>query len=234
MEKHTEFNSISPELLAAFLDGNASAAESFEVLQAIGEDDELREIIRIAQEVDNELGLSSFEMEILPLNAMAASCGEENCCSLECEKYILSKRGISFDEREMLHKSLKNKWLNDEGTALHNIGRHLEENNLNVERKFHCEFTDIVMSLTSGADLIAVVDGGELIANAEDEQSEDMYIGQIPDHTVVILSCDIHARKISVYDPNSPNQSDTYSFAQFSDAWADSKNYLVTVAPKTE
>ncbi len=221
---------ISSELIAAFLDGNADASETMDILGALGENDELCEIMRISQEVDADLGLCSSDMEILPLTAMAASCGDENCCSLECEKYILDKRGIQYDERELVSNALKNNWLREEGTALNDVGRHLESQGLHVERRFHCELIDIVSALASGADVIAGVDGGELISYGKEEQSEDMYIGQIPDHTVVILSCSAADGKITIFDPDSPNPQDTYTIARFMDAWADSKNYLVIVS----
>ncbi len=219
---------ISSELIAAFLDGNTDASETLDIIGAFREDEELREIMRISLEVDNEMGLSSSEMDILPVTAMAASCGEENCCSLECEKFILNRRGIPFDERELFANALKNKWLREEGTALNDVGRHLESGGLHVERRFHCELTDIASALASGADVIAGVDGGELLSYGKDEQAEDMYIGQIPDHTVVILSCS--EGKITIYDPDSTNPHDEYSFAQFSEAWADSRNYLVIIS----
>ncbi len=222
-EKH-----ISSELIAAFLDGNATASENLEILQALGESAELREIMRISMEVDADLGLSASEAEVLPLSAIAASCGEENCCSIECEKYILSRRGIPFDERELISNALKNKWLTEEGTALHNVGRHLEAHGLHVERRFNCTLDDIVSALSSGAALIAGVDGGELISFGPQELSEDICIGPIPDHTVVILAYD--SGTITIFDPDSPNPRDEYPLAQFTEAWADSKNYLVTIA----
>ena len=52
--------------------------------------------------------------------------------------------------------------------------------------------------------------------------------GEQPDHTVVVLSCDMDSGTISVYDPNSSNETDCYPLTQFMDAWNDSKNYMVT------
>ena len=56
-----------------------------------------------------------------------------------------------------------------------------------------------------------------------------MFSGQIPDHTVVVLNCDIAQGKITVFDPYSPDTENVCTIGQFEDAWADSKNYLVTV-----
>ena len=79
---------------------------------------------------------------------------------------------------------------------------------------------------------MVAVDGGELLGNAIEEYIEDTYVGCIPDHVVVVLSCDIHNNVITIYDPNSSKTEDTYSITQFKNAWNDSKNYLVTINTK--
>ena len=42
----------------------------------------------------------------IPMTAIAASCPEENICSLECEKYILNHFNIEFDEPSLLNESI--------------------------------------------------------------------------------------------------------------------------------
>ena len=125
MRKKSE-NNISAEVLAAYLDGNATAEESKEILHVLSEDAELRELLHISQLVDAELGLIPQECEYIPMTAMAATCNEENYCCLECEKYVLRKLHIEFDEQELLANAIQNGWQKENGTALHNIGRHLE------------------------------------------------------------------------------------------------------------
>ena len=77
--------------------------------------------------------------------------------------------------------------------------------------------------------MIVAVDGGELLGNAQLERIEDALLGEIPDHTVVVIACDMHAQAITLFDPNSSHQQDQYSFAQFANAWKDARNYLVTI-----
>ncbi len=234
MEKETVNNHISSELLAAYLDGSTTAAENLEILNALEQSPELREVMSIAQAIDDDCDIIALDSDILPMTAMAATCGEENYCSLECEKYILTKRQIPFDERELLSNAIGNKWQKREGTALFNIGRHLESKGLVATRRYQCTLDDIVDALKQGADLIAAVDGGELIGDPAEELAEDLFIGQIPDHTVIILDCDIPHNTITIYDPDTPNAQDSYSIPHFMDAWADSKYYLVTVTPEFE
>lgn len=225
-------NKISSEVLAAFLDGNATAQESKEILNALADDAELRELLYISQSVDAELGLIPQECEFIPMTAMAATCNEENYCCLECEKYILRKLNIKFDEEQLLQNAIKNGWLKENGTALHNVGRHLEDKGLVITRQYKSTIEDIAQALLTNRSIMVAVDGGELLGNAIEEYIEDTYVGCIPDHVVVVLSCDIHNNVITIYDPNSSKTEDTYSITQFKKAWNDSKSYLVTINTK--
>ena len=212
-------NTISPELLAAFLDGNATAQECQQILDALAVDSSLRELLEISQSVDSKLGLVSRECEVIPMAAMAASCGEDCLCSLECEKYILNRYGIEFDEQELLQNAIQNGWQKQCGTALHNVGRHLESKGLVLTRQYKATIEDIAEALSDNKGVIVAVDGGELLGDRVAEAIEDILIGPQPDHMVVVLSYDTENQIITIYDP----------LAQFADAWNDSKNYLITV-----
>ena len=227
--KKKSVNNISAEVLATFLDGNATAQESKKIFDALTEDAELRELMHISQSVDAELGMTPQECEIIPMTAMAATYNEENYCCLECEKYILRKLNIEFNEEELLQNAVKNGWQKEGGTALHNVGRHLESKGLVVTRQYNALIKDIANALDDNEYVIVAVDGGELLGNRTDEKIEDISIGQIPDHTVVVLSLDEKSNTITLFDPNSSNAGDTYQLEQFKDAWNDSKNYLVTI-----
>lgn len=222
---------FSPEVLAAYLDGNATPQESNDIIRSLVDDYELREIMHISQAVDVELSLTS-DVEYLPMTALAANCEKENYCCLECEKYILTRLGFGFDEKQLLQDAIKNGWQKKEGTALHNIGRHLEKCGLVVNRRFKCTTEDIVKAIGEGCQLIVAVDGGELIGDPVEELKEDVLFGQIPDHTVVVLACDAENDRITLFDPDSPHIEDVYPISRFADAWADSKNYLVTIRIK--
>mgnify|MGYP003562101847 CR=1 FL=1 len=231
--KKRSVNNISAEVLAAFLDGNATAQESKEIFVALAEDARLRELIHISQSVDAELGLISQDCEFLPMTAMAATCSEENYCCLECEKYILRRLDIEFNEDQLLQNAIQNGWQKEKGTALHNVGRHLENKGLLVTRQYNASIEDIATALKENECVIVAVDGGELLGNRADETIEDLVFGQIPDHTVVVLSLDEKGNTITLFDPNSSNTEDTYPIEQFKDAWNDSKNYLVTITSST-
>lgn len=227
--KKKSVNNIPAEVLAAFLDGNATVQESKEILGALSEDAELRELFHISQSVDVELGLIPQDCEFIPMTAMAATCNEENYCCLECEKFILRKLDIEFNEEQLLQNAIQNGWQKENGTALHNVGRHLENKGLIVTRQYNASIEDIATALKDDESVIVAVDGGELLGNRADEIIEDLVIGQIPDHTVVVLSLNPNNDTITIYDSNSSNVEDIYPLEQFKDAWNDSKNYLVTI-----
>lgn len=231
--KKRSINNISAEVLAAFLDGNATAQESNEIIGALSEDARLRELLDISQAVDADMGLMLQDSDLLPMTAMAATCDEENYCSLECEKYVLRRLNIEFDEQQLLENAIHNGWQRQDGTALHNVGRHLEANGLVVTRRYKSSISDIAQALYEGDNVIVAVDGGELIGNGVEEVLEDILISQIPDHVVVVLSLDTENKTITIFDPNSSNQEDTYALEQFEDAWNDSKNYMLTITSNT-
>ena len=231
--KERASNNISSEMLAAFIDGEADAVESRLIVDALSNDAALREVLKISAMVDEQMErFSTPSVETLPMMALAASSGEGCYCTLECERYLLEMLGESVDEDQLLDSAVRNGWLKSDGTPLYNVGRHLESFGYSVTRQYKCSVNDIAEALAEGLPVMVVVDGGELLGNRVDEMREDRLIGEIPDHTVVVLRCDLKAGSVTIYDPNSEKKEDTYPLEQFEDAWSDSKNYLVTINSK--
>lgn len=122
----------------------------------------------------------------------------------------------------------------EDGTTLNNIGKCIESLGIKIEQRFNCNMQELAEALNAGKDIIVAVDGGELLDDRWSEILEDIFEGEKPDHSVVVLSCDIENDKVTVYDPNSENETDTYPVEQFLDAWNDSKNYMVSVSVQRE
>lgn len=122
-------------------------AECRQVLLAMEHDAQLRELLQVSLLVDDEMGLQFCRTNHLPITAMAADCEEGSFCCLECEKFIMQQRGIAFDEQQLLDNALRQGWLNENGTALHNVGRHLEQAGIMVVRQYECSISDIVAAL---------------------------------------------------------------------------------------
>lgn len=128
-----------------------------------------------------------------------------------------------------IHQLINDLIAHDERITQQFVGRHLEAIGLVVVRQYEATIQDIAKALNKGDGVMVAVDGGELLGNQHIEQLEDAYIGAWPDHTVVVTNYNEEKAEITISDPNSPNQQDSYSLSQFANAWADSKNYLVTI-----
>lgn len=136
---------ISDELLAAFLDGNTNAEDTMHVLKAAEQDEELRKLIRIVSEVDEDMaGRTPAKVKELPMTAMAARKKESYLCDIECEEFVLHQLGIETTHKTLLDEAYRNCWLRDKGMPLYNIGRLLEKNNLAVSRRYDSSIEDVV------------------------------------------------------------------------------------------
>lgn len=210
-----ERNNISDELFAAYLDGNTNEAETRVVLNALESDSELREVMEIAMGVEDDMTVS---YDTLPMMKLAAESGD-NICSVLCEAYVLHKRDIQFDEKEMLELAQRNRWLTPQGTPLHAIGQLLAHYGLMVTRKYDATIEDIQKALARDNDVLVAVDSDKLHPELPDEEDA-------PNHVVVVTS--INAEGITIYDPK---QLSTFNFqlSAFQSAWRESQNYLVRV-----
>lgn len=223
-------NNISDELLAAYLDGNTNEAETMEVLEALNTDSELREILDIATRVDidnSQLATSDFQFggDVLPMMGMAAESGN-NICSVLCEAYVLHRRGVSFDEKDLLDIAQQNHWLTPQGAPLHSIGQLLAHYGLMVTRKYDATVEDIQKALALDNDVLVVVDSDKLYPESTDEEDA-------PNHAVVVTGIDSIGETVTLFDPQD-NSNLEFQISVFEDAWMESHNYMVRVLQQVE
>lgn len=86
------------------------------------------------------------------------------------------------------------------------------------------------MALDKGYQVMAAVDGGELIGDPLEERLEAFLVGGILDHCVVVLSVDMENDEVSLYDPAFGVILLTVSLTHFMDAWKDSEYYCVLIS----
>ena len=213
-------NNISDELLAAYLDGNTNGAETQEVLGAIRRDPELREVLEIALDVGKE---DCNTYDVLPMMKMASESGN-NICSVLCEAFVLHRRGVSFNEKELLDTAQQNHWLTPEGSPLHSIGQLLAHSGQMVTRMYDATLADITKALELDNDLLVVVDSDKLYPERPDEEDA-------PNHAVVVTG--IGDETISIFDPQE-NAQIAIPISQFELAWKESHNYMVRVLQSVE
>lgn len=215
---------ISDELLAAFLDGNTNAEDTMRVLKAAEQDEELRELIRIVSEVDEDMaGRKPAKVKELPMTAMAARKKESYLCDIECEEFVLHQLGIETTHKTLLDEAYRNCWLRDKGMPLYNIGRLLEKNNLAVSRRYDSSIEDVVRWLEHGNQLIAVVDSA-MLESAILTNSQTY-----PNHAVAICSVSVASNEITLFNPYTDEELTTYPLPLFLKAWKQSNHYLVVV-----
>ena len=214
-------NYISDELLAAYLDGNTNEAETLEVLNAFKEDPILKEVLDIALDLEEE---ESATYNVLPMMKLAAESGN-NICSVLCEAFILHRREVLFEEKELLAIAQKNHWLKPKGSPLHSIGQLLSHYDLMVTRNYDATINDISDALALDNDVIVVVDKEKLY---QLEDSEDA-----PNHAVVVRG--VQDENVSLFDPTLLEDTDVkVSLSSFLDAWKESHNYMVRVLQSIE
>ncbi len=149
-------------------------------------------------------------------------------CAVRCEEYILHCFGIHKTMQELRDLAQNAGWLTENGAYIHDLGNTAEALGLQVERKEEGTLQDIVQALDEGKQVMAAVDGGELIGDPVEERLEDVLVGGIVDHCVVVLSADIPADEVILFDPAFGEIPLTVTIAHFLDAWNDSNNYMVS------
>ena len=150
-------------------------------------------------------------------------------CAVRCEEYILHRFGIHKDVAELRDLAFDRGWLTEDGAYVNDLGNTAEEYGLRVERLSDATLQDIIAAIESGREVIAAVDGGELIGDPLEERLEDVLVGGIVDHCVVVLTVSIEEDEVAIYDPSFGPVPLSVTIAHFLDAWADSDYHCVLV-----
>lgn len=210
---------ISDQLLAAYLDGNSSPAETLRVLGALKTDHELRETLDIALAVDDKA-----TYDILPMTELAAQ-NQGNICSVLCEAFVLHRRDVPFSEQELLDMAKTSNWLKPQGAPIHSIGQLLAHCGLMVTRRYNACTDDILNALQADNDVIVAVDSDKLYPGREDPDDA-------VNHAVVVLGVD--KDRVSLFDPSGKEPNVRVAVKDFTRAWNESKNYMVRVLQSIE
>ena len=206
---------ISDELLAAYLDGNTNEEETKRVLQALKTDESLRETLNIALQVDE----NNCRLEELPILQKAALSGE-NICAVQCEIYILHRRGLPYDEEWLYNMARRKDWLKPEGTPLYCLGNLLAYSGLLVSRKYESTLKDIHCALEKDNDVVVGVDREKLYA-------EEVDMEDLTNHAVVVTHLDKDT--VTIFDPYQEPYITSISLANFLNAWKESHNYMIQI-----
>ena len=191
-------------------------------------------------DLEQETGLSKANLynirkralERLKLKARVALGKADNLCALKCEQYAMEIFGMHKPLFELSTISEVNGWLTEEGVPREHVGKVSKLLGFSV-RSRKGKFDDVINAIKAGEQVLAIVDGGELIGNPFDELVEDVLQGERADHCVVVLNCDIDKDEIMLFDPAFGDVPLTLSTYKFMDAWDDSGNLLIEIGNKT-
>ena len=95
-----ENNTISTELLMRFSMGDTNEKETLQVLKALNNDPELRELYESVTSVNNYLAEMEESAEVLPMMRLAA-IHQQGLCDILCEEEILRGHNIDFSEDDI-------------------------------------------------------------------------------------------------------------------------------------
>ena len=251
---------ITNELLAAYAEGNVSESERNAVRQYLTAHPDQLETVMIMMDEDFDIQLHDRDMStpshsfddeldallneidseapnnststvsILPFMSKAAQNVEDNLCAIRCEGYALRALGVAVSDKELENEAEEEGWLKSDGTPLHCIGLLSERHGLFVARRYNCSFVDLIRAVTEKNFVIAIIDSTELGQTLEEAKSNDLEIGEIPNHAVVIQSVDMKNKTITIFDPASNISSSNYPIDIFQEAWDDSANYTVVLS----
>ena len=206
-------NPISDEMIAAYLDGNATSEDTQAILSAMQSDAELRDVLSVATQSDGTSAISLY-----PMQCMAAE-NPKNLCAFYSELYVLRKRGINVDEQYLLQFAQNNHWVTKQGTPLYAIGNLLTSQGFSVTQQYNASTEDVISALKANNDVIVAVDIEKLYPNRPDPEDA-------PNHAMVVVGIDEETDSVTMYEPEVNTIMD-YHLSNFLSAWNESNNYLV-------
>lgn len=154
----------------------------------------------------------------------------DSLCAVRCEEYILHCFGIHKSLDNLRDLAIAKGWLMEDGVRIQDLGNTAREYGLKVEIIKRATLQDILQAREEGKQVIAAVDGGELIGDRLEEKLEDVLVGEIVDHCVVVLAADEKMDDVALYDPAFGPIPLSVSVGHFMDAWADSGYYCVLIS----
>lgn len=154
-------------------------------------------------------------------------------CAIKSQQIILNEFGIDVNEDQLVQYSYEQGWYhaNGTGTAAEDVGNLLETANIPVTRQVDANVFNIVSELSQGHKIIVGVDSEELWGNKFIAWLKDFFMGDTPDHALVVAGIDTSDPDnvmVIVDDPGNGDYHKAYPLDQFMDAWSDAQCYMVS------
>lgn len=154
-------------------------------------------------------------------------------CAIKSQQLILNEFGFDVNEDQLVQIAYENGWYEGDGsgTSFENVGRLLEYAGIDVTRQADANVFNLVSELSQGHKVIVGVDSGELWGGKITGWLKDFFLGDTPDHAIVVAGIDTSDPKnimVIVDDPGTGDYHKAYPLDDFMDAWSDAQCYMVS------
>lgn len=157
-------------------------------------------------------------------------------CAIKSQQLILQDFGIDVSEDQLVEYSIQHGWYNGDGTQMGDIGKCLVDAGIPCHQQVDANVYDLVNELQMGHKVIVGVDSGELWDNSFWDWLKDLFVGDTPDHALIVAGIDMSDPDnpmVILTDPGTGEPSAPYPLDQFMDAWKDSQCFMVATDVST-
>lgn len=164
-----------------------------------------------------------------PMNPYAQAYSDT--CAIKSQQIILNEFGVPVTEDQLVQYSADHGWYQGDGTKLEDIGKLLVDAGIPCTQTPSANVYDLANELAQGHKVIVAVDSGELWDNGILDWLKDIFLGDTPDHALIVAGIDMtdpNNPMVILTDPGTGQPAQPYPLDQFMDAWSDSQNYMVS------
>lgn len=155
-------------------------------------------------------------------------------CAIRSQQLVLERFGIDVPQEVLIEIAENNGWYRVDGgtgTPMNCIGNLLEFYGVPSTSVVGANVGNLVAELAQGHQVIVGVDSGELHNSAIMESLKDLFVGDTPDHALIVAGIDLtdpNNAYVVLKDPGTGDVAKPYPLEQFMDAWRDSNCFMVS------
>lgn len=249
-----ETYNISDEMIAKYLEGNATESER-EMIRAYIEThpDEMAWLCVAAQEVAYQEQLQDGKSGVYHKSLMnkeqidddirysiaghgkmsfAAQDDDDNSCAIKAQQLILGDYGIFVSTSELTRVAQQNGWyIEQKGSPFDFIGELLNFYNIPAVQMRNANVYHLMHELSQGHKIIVGVDDQDLKQSKRWQEFDDKMFGKEANHVLLVAGIQTKAdgtAQITISDPSEPDNPKVISMQQFLSAWEDSGYFNVS------
>ena len=154
-------------------------------------------------------------------------------CAIKSQQLIMNDFGIPVSEDQCVEYSIQHGWYSGDGsgTQCEDVGKLMVDSGIPCTQRCEANVYDLANELAQGHKVIVGVDSGELWNDGILDWLKDFFIGDTPDHALIVAGIDMTDPDnplVVVTDPGTGECAKSYPLDQFMDAWSDSNCYMVS------